>query len=86
MSNDVFGYQFQQARFTKQRLLKLTAQHNDSMDTEATTATLFVSLSVKLGVACWRFRPTSDTVLSCQAISIAFAQFGSNGFPVLITP
>jgi len=31
MSNDVFVYQFQQSRFIKHRLLKLTAQHNKSL-------------------------------------------------------
>ncbi len=36
--------------------------------------------------SCAVFCPTSDTVLRCQATSVLFIQFGSNGFPVLRTP
>lgn len=46
----------------------------------------FIKLSFYFRRASIRFRPTSDTVLHCQATSLIFVQFGSNGFPVFNTP
>jgi hypothetical protein len=40
MSNDVSVISFSNPSFIKHRLLKLTAQHNKSMDAQARTATL----------------------------------------------